>query len=122
MKTTPTAEQLENLPKWAQKHIKDLTRQAFMARRELREYVDNQTESNFYTENWNSDEEKLLRNFIQTHKMTILRDDVEVTVLLRHDEPGIDISWTDHQRISREVALIPIGFNSIRILKQGDMR
>ena len=121
MNDAPTTEQLNRLPVWAQKHIEDLARRAMIAERTLREYRDDQTPSEFYVEE-SFELGKMKKKFIQTHKMTVERNGLKLDVLLREDEKGIDLSWSDDTRLVREIAMVPISFNSVRLLKKDHMR
>lgn len=122
MSETPTPEMLAKLPKWAQKHIEDLDRRAVVAERNLREYRDSQTPSDIFVEGFDDESKKIVRTYLQTNKVDVERNGVHLTVLLREYEPGIDISWYSEGRLTREVALVPKGFNSISIIGKEQMR
>lgn len=125
MNEQPTPEMLAKLPKWAQKYIEDLDRRVVISERTLKEYRDDQTPSEFFVEDWNSmgnPGTKLVKKFIQTHKVSVERNGIRLDVLLRQDEKGIDLSWSDDSRLVREVAMVPLAFNSVRLLKKDHMR
>lgn len=113
---------MAKLPKWAQDYMKDLERQAFVAQRTLREYQDQQTQSEFFVEDYDSDQAKMTRKYIQTSKVSIQRGALKVDVYCRLHENSIDIAYYDEGRISREVALVPQGLNSVKIILKQDMR
>jgi hypothetical protein len=119
MNEQPTPEMLAKLPKWAQKHIEDLDRRVVISERTLKEYRDVQTPSEFFVEDWTG---KTTRNYIQTHKVAVERNGIRLDVLLRLDEKGIDLSWSDDSRLVREIAMVPIAFNSVRLLRKEHMR
>ena len=118
----PTPEQIAKLPKWAQEHIENLDRRAVIAERTLKEYYDNQTPSEFFIEDYDSSASKMVKKYIQTHKIAVERNGVHVEVILRLDEKGIDISYWSDDRIVREIALVPKGFNSITLIAKEHMR
>lgn len=114
--------QLTKLPKWLQEYIEDLKRDAFLAKRTLKEYRDTQTPSSFYIWDVDPDTHEMVKHFIQTNKMTIDRNGLRVEIILREDA-GIDVAWSDESnRLTKECALIPMGLNSIRIKTKNDMR
>jgi len=121
----PTPEQLEKLPKWAQEYIKDLDRRMVVSERTLKEYTDTQTPAEFFIDDLvciGEGSPKFMRKFIQTNKMSVLRDGVRVDILLRHDEKGIEIGWSDEQRGCREIAMIPTSFQKIKLVQKEDIR
>ena len=120
--TAPTPEQLAKLPKWAQEHIEDMDRRAVVAERTLREFYDNSTPSEFYTEDWDAEQNKMVRRYVQTHRLSIERDGLKVDLLLRQDDPGVDITWCDETRLCCQVPLIPEGLNHVRIMLKKDLR
>lgn len=120
MKETPTPEQLDKLPKWAQEHIASTERRATDAERTLREYLDNQTPTEFYVDDYRGG--GIHKNYIQTYKMTVERGGIIVRINLREDEKGVDISWESKNRLVREIAVVATGFNQIRVLAKEDMR
>ena len=122
----PTPEQLAKLPKWAQEHIADLERRVVLAERTLQEYNDSQTPSEFFYEDFNrmggNDSTKSIRRYIQTYRMTVERDGVQVDVLLRQDDPGIEISFSSSNRLVSQVAMVAASFNKIIILPKDKLR
>lgn len=113
---------IAKLPKWAQAHIKDLDRRAFVSERTLREYHDNSTPSEFFTEDYDTDRQKMVRRYVQTHKMEILRNGLRITIINRQDDPGVDITWCDEERSTYQVPCIPQGLNHVRIVLKKDLR
>lgn len=113
---------IAKLPKWAQAHIKDLDRRAFVAERTLREYHDSSTPSEFFTEDYDCDAKKLVRRYIQTHKLEVLRNGLRITLINRQDDPGVDITWCDEERITYQVPCIPCGVNHVCLVLKKDLR
>lgn len=127
MNTTFTPEQLAKLPKWAQEHIADLTRQMDVAKRTLNEFTDSQTPSDFYVEEMlclteGNQNNKFVKRYIQSHKVDVEHDGVRLTILLRQDEKGIDLQWYSADRHMSEVAMVPLGFNKVKIVAKELMR
>ena len=122
---TPTPEQIKKLPVWAQEHIKDLDRRMVLAERALNEYNDSQTPSEFYYEDYvcvGGGSPKYFRRYLQTNKVTIVHEGVQVDVLVREHEPEIEIGWSDPNRLVREVAMVPKSFQQIKIIHPSKIR
>jgi hypothetical protein len=122
---TPTPEQIEKLPRWAQEHIKDLDRRMVVAERAVAEYKDSQTPSEFYYEDHlciGGGSPQLIRRYIQTNRMTIEHAGVQVDVLVREGDPEIEIGWSDPTRMCREVAMVPKSFQQIKIIHPKHIR
>jgi len=122
---TPTHEQLSNLPKWAQEHIKDLDRRVVCAERTLNEFNDNQTPSEFYYDDYVSvggGSPQYFRRYIQTNKVTVEHSGVQVDILVRGGEDDIEIGWSDPTRMCREVAMVPKSFQQIKIIHPSKIR
>ena len=107
MKETPTPEQIAKLPKWAQEQLKDFDRRAFVAERSLREYRDSLTPSDIFVEEYDGEQSKMVKRFIQSHKVTIERNGVHLEIILRQEEKGIDITYWTEDRWVKEIALVP---------------
>jgi len=122
---TPTPEQIAKLPKWAQEHIDDLDRRRANAERTLTEFKDNQTPSEFFTEEYvctGPTGNQFVKRYIQSHKVCVERDGVKLTILLRQDEAGLDLQWQSTDRLMNEVALVPTAFNKVKIVSKEKMR
>ncbi len=121
----PTPEQIARLPKWAQEYIEDLDRRTVIAERALKNYTDNQTPSKFYFDDFlciGEGTPQLSRKYVQTRKITVEHEGIIVDVLLRVDEAGIDISWHSSERLMKEVAMIPISFQQVKLVSRDKMR
>lgn len=122
---SPTPEQIAKLPKWAQEHIADLARRQANAERALNDFKDNQTPSEFYTEEYlcvGAKSNEYVKRYIQAHKVCVERDGVKLTILLRQDEKGLDLQWQSTDRLMNEVALVPTSFNKVKIVSKECMR
>jgi hypothetical protein len=111
------------LPKWAQEHIEKIERERDQAIKALNEYVDNQTVSPFYVEDYVSTGEErgpsYKRSYIQTHKMTIEHEGVELNVLLR--EGYIDLQWNGMKYHLDIVAFVPTSFQSAKLVSKENL-
>jgi hypothetical protein len=125
---TPTPQQIQKLPKWAQDHIEDLERQRDISIRALNEFCDNQTPSPFYVEDLVCTGEGQgptpKRCYIQAHSVTVVWAGVEMQIDAndyggRKNEIGIRWSVRDG---GRDVAVIPASFNQILVKTKENMR
>jgi hypothetical protein len=122
---SPTPDQLAKLPKWAQEHIVNLERRTKTAEDALNDYKDNQTPSEFYTEDMlcvGEGSPEYVKRYVQGYKMNVEHDGVRLTILLRQDEKGIDLQWYSTDRLMREVAMVPLSFNKVKIVAKEFMR
>ena len=122
---TLTPEQIAKLPKWAQIHIANLDRRVVLSERALKEYQDGQTPSPFFYEDFlcvGGGPPKHTTTYIQTHKVSVIHEGVRADIMLRLDEPCIQIGWGDEHRGCREVAMIPTSFQQIKLLQKNRMR
>ena len=120
-----TPEQMAKLPKWAQEHINDLARRVEMAERILQQYKDNQTPSEFFYDDYQCiglGTPQHARRYVQTYKMTVARDGIQADILLRQDDPGIEISFSFVERVTTHVPVVMSGFNQIRIIPKDKLR
>lgn len=125
MSPIPTPEQIAKLPKWAQERLADLECRTRMAEDTLKEYIDDQTPSEFYIEDYVSVGEGSnthVKKFIQTYKMAVEHNGVKLTILLRQDEKGIELQWNDTNRLINEIALVPLSFNKVKVVAKEFMR
>ena len=108
---------ITNLPKWAQKHIEDIQRQRDVAVQELNYYVDNQTPSQVWYDDYECTEPGppvMRRKYIQTNRITIGHVGVELDVLCR--ENHIDIGWGIENTIGlSDVIFQPSSFQRARL-------
>lgn len=121
----PTPEQIAKLPKWAQEHVEDLERRTRNAEKALRDNLDTQTVSPFRVEDYvciGDGGGKHITRYVQTHKMTVVHDGVHVDILLRLDDPGIEVSWSGEGRMIKEIACIPTSFQKIKLVSREKMR
>lgn len=113
------------LPKWAQEHIQKIERQRDDAVKALNEYVDNQTESPFYFEDWVSTGEDsgptTKRVYIQTNQIVVEYAGVELEILLRKSEDHINLQWHSLDNHTGDVALIPHMYQSAKLVSKENM-
>ena len=124
---------IDKLPKWAQEHISSLERERDEAVKTLARFEDSQTESQIYYEQMPSDGRQsgpsFSRRYINgaTHGVTFNAHGVQLDVRI-HDEgprnqPSIGLSWSaDERYLSRNVAVIPTGYQQLSIVAQANMQ
>ncbi|HDY68749.1 MAG TPA: hypothetical protein ENH85_13290 [Candidatus Scalindua sp.] len=114
---------VDKLPKWAQSYIKDIERERETAIRALNEYIDNQTKSSFYIDEMECTGEdqgpSVKRRYIQTHKITVVHEKVELNIMLRKRE--IDLNWGGLNHSCEDVAFIPSTYQSARLVSKDNM-
>ena len=120
----PTPEQIAKLPKWAQEHIENLDRRAVIAERNLIEWKDTQTPSEFVISEYTfiNGKGEFVDRFIQTNRLMIKSKGVEIEIINRAEAPGVDISWSATNRHISQVACVPTGFCQIQIVAKENMR
>lgn len=115
--TDPTSEQIAKLPKWAQEYIRQLERERAEAIRALNRYCDDQTPSAFRIHELESTGETVgpsqKTRHIQTHKMEVDWQGVELTIILRND--SIDLQWRGSAGVTSECAFIPRSFQAANL-------
>lgn len=104
-----THEMLQRLPKWAQEHIATLARERNDAIKTLQDFLDNQTPSDFWTEEWRST--KNVKNYIQSRQVTIKMGDRKEVYVLKRQDGTLDVSSG-----FGGLRIEPSASNSIRIL------
>jgi len=120
---------ITKLPKWAQEHIEKLQRELDAAADRLQQLEDEQTESPIWTDDMVCDVRaergpSFVRRFINgAHSVSFRHEGVSLRVLLR-DGVGIEITWSGSEREFSMVdaAMIPYGYQSIRIVAKENMR
>lgn len=123
--STPTSEQIEKLPKWAQDHLRNLQRERDVAIRELNEWVDSQTPSAFsVSEMLCIGEQKgpsIKRRYIQGHRMEVVHAGIHLDISLGQ-ESCIRLQWEDERRLCKEVAMVPKSFNNVELIAKENLR
>lgn len=126
MNERPTQPDISRLPKWAQEYITAVIRQRDVAVRALNAYCDESTPSPFRTEDLECTGEEqgpsLKVRYIQAHRVIAEHAGVELTVLIRPDEPVIELSWGRPGGAPCAVALIPSAFQSAHLVAREHMR
>jgi len=124
MRTTPTPEQLEKLPKWAQEYIKDLDRRMIVAERTLKEYTDSQTVSKIFYDDIvcvGGGSPAILRRYVQSQNIEINHAGVGLRASIFGQE-SIELSWSNELRGLSEVAMIPLSFGKLKLVTRENMR
>jgi hypothetical protein len=125
----PTPEQIAKLPKWAQEHIKDLSRELDAANATLARMADEQTPSPFYVDAWYSTPR--VKRFIQspTNHLTIEHAGVHLEIFLAPERDGqrlygIELQYSAIDRTigHSTVALMPRGIGTIQLVTKENMR
>lgn len=117
---------IKKLPKWAQEHIKNISRERDVAIRALNEFVDNQTPSSIFYDEWVCTGEEVgpstKKKYIQYYKMSFEHAGVFLDVNL-HSDDCIDLKWSVSGELNcREVAMIPTSFQNVRLVSKENMR
>lgn len=110
-------EKINKLPKWAQEYIEKLERERNIAIQELDEYLNSQKESPFYVREFELG--RFFNRYIQTHRMDVQHGDVHLSILLR--ENHIDLSWSNDESGSNEVAFIPTSFQAAKLVSKKNL-
>jgi hypothetical protein len=113
------------LPKWAQDHIKTLERQRDEAVSALNEYVDHQTESAFYFDDYVGTGETLgpsnKRSYIQTRNITVNYAGIELNIYATPDNE-IRLQWSDDKRHLDYIYFIPTTFQGAILVSKKNVR
>jgi hypothetical protein len=114
---------INKLPKWAQTYIRNIERERETAIRVLNEHIDNQTLSPIYVDDYECTGEEqgpsIKRKYIQSNKITIEHQGVELGIILRDE--SIDIQWSS-ERCLGDVAFIPASYQAARLVSKKNMR
>jgi hypothetical protein len=121
-------EQIAKLPKWARDHIDSLARQRAVAVKELDEYCNSQKQSPFFTEDMactgeSSGPSHRVR-YIQAHTVCVVWRGVHLRIDAHgygNRSDGISLSWGAGKCVTRDVAMIPQSYNSVRLVAKEDM-
>lgn len=116
---------INRLPKWAQRHIRDLSRERDDALRQLNELLDCETESPFYTQDIlpSSRGNLSVKRYIQTNSVTVEDGGVTLEVLLPggiQGRQGIELRW--QSEANKEVGILPVASNclTLKAVQRGD--
>lgn len=116
-------ENISKLPKWAQEIINDLSRERDTAIRELNSYVDSDTASDIYIDEYVSIGENRgptpKRHYIQGYTVTFNHAGIELDVNIFHDDV-INLKWNAVGR--GDVAFIPDSYQSANLVSKDTMR
>lgn len=127
---TPTPDQIQKLPKWAQEHLRDLSRQREEAVRTLNKLIDEQTPSKFSIEAHpclgENPGPSFKTRYIQTDHIKVAHAEVELHVLIRDNGDNgsgrICLQWNDPRRTCGDIQMKPVSFQSIELQSKENMR
>lgn len=111
-------DKLDKLPKWAQRHIYNLTRQCDAAVERLHKFEDTQTPSNiWYDDSVYEKGRRDSRQYVQSGRVIVSHKGVELEVSTRSDE-GIQLRWgTAGCRHSLgTIAFVPTSYQQARLV------
>lgn len=127
MRNEPTQDQINKLPTWARNYIAALQNQRDIAVRALNQYCDEQTESPFQIpelectgEEAGSDAPVKKVRYIQTRRMEIKWQGVELSIMLRDDR--VNLQWGLPSFRTGDVAFIPCSYQSADLKAKEQMR
>jgi len=123
-----TDDRFDKLPKWAQSHIRTIERERDTAIRALNQYIDNQTPSPFYSDEYVSTGEAQRgpsgkRRYFQAYKMEVDHGGVLLNIMLREalsqsaQKPCIELQWGGSGRGMDDVIFQPYSFQAARLIK-----
>ena len=127
---TVTPEMIAKLPMWAQEHIKYLDMERAVALRSLNQHVDQQTPSKIYYEDLlclggNSGPE-CKRFYVQSERVVVESCGVQLQVYCSNGssmhDPGIELQWSDPQRIGNMIAAVPRTYMQMSLIAHHNMR
>ena len=117
---------ITKLPKWAQEHINTIKSERDHAVRELNRYCDAQTESPFRihelvcTGEEQGATEKV--RYIQTHRVEVVWKGVELSIILRPSEDGMDLQWSTPDHAIGLIAFVPTSYQSARLVNPKEVK
>lgn len=131
MKINHTAEQLAKLPKWAREHIDSLSRELDAATLSLQQYLDNQTPSPFYLDDWFSPTRQKVYIQSATNRICVEHARVHLEVFLPHEDDsqrlyGIELNYSamvngKHCLAGPTVAVVPRGCSLIQLISKENL-
>lgn len=119
---TPTEEQIAKLPKWAQDHIKEITRERELSVRALNQYCDDSTPSPFEILDFVCTGEQAgpsaKARYIQAHSLRVKWRGVELRIDANDygvSGKGIRLQW-EPDGYGKDCAMIPLSYNSVKLV------
>lgn len=124
-----TKNEISKLPKWAQGHFADITRQRDAAVQALKQFEDEQTPSDIFFEDMICDGENIgptpRKRFIQSHDVNIVAHGVHLRVSTQYgltNDESIILQWDTGRGLTGEVAFIPVSYQCARLITKDKMR
>lgn len=118
---TPTKDQIQKLPKWAQEHLRDLSRQREEAVRTLNKLIDEAHPC--LGENPGP---SFKTRYVQTDHIKVAHAGVELHVLIRDNGDNgsgrICLQWNDPKRTCGDIQMKPVSFQSIELQSKENMQ
>lgn len=115
--------QIEKLPKWAQEHIRTLTREREVAVRRLDEMTNAQSESPFFSDQYDCTESPPVsrRVYYQSGiRMSVVHEGVLLDIVLRGKT--IELTWGDPKHMGGSVCCQPHSYQQVHLLAKENMR
>jgi hypothetical protein len=131
MKNELTKEQrIAKLPAWAQEKLKTSERERSYAMERLAEFLDHQTPSKIFVERMLGTCTGELRPcvdkvYIQGESITFEHAGVRLRVSIYDNNTGRDcihLQWEDVNRLCREVAMVPLSLQYVKLISKETMR
>lgn len=121
------ADRIKKLPAWAREELKNAERERSVAVRNLQEFLDHQTPSPFFMENYFTEPvtDKFAKVFVQGYAMVCEAHDIRLRVSMEHGSTNNDsivLQWEDVSRRARDVAMIPLSYHQVRLVAKENMR
>ncbi len=121
-------DKIKTLPVWAQKYFEKIESERDTAIRALNRSTDSVTPSHFYYESILCTGESKTggpsqkRFYVQSYEMIIEAFDVEVRVRPDEKHKRIQVSWSDPDKMSTDIAMIPTLQQTIELVSKDNMR
>lgn len=123
MQKEVTFDMLNRLPAWAIKYIETIKRERNTAIVALNDFVDGQTPSPIFYDEWTSTGENRgpssKRVYVQSRNVEIVHAGVHLQVCLRDN---ITINWEDENNSTKHVAFVPTSFHAASLISKENMR
>jgi len=117
-------DKIQKLPKWAQDHIRNISRQRSEAIKALNDYTDNQTKSPFYSEHLlclgEEGKNSFKKIYFQAYQMTVEHAGIKVNIYTSRDD-SIEINYSGEGYSLENICLIPDSYQRIRLITKDNM-
>ncbi len=115
---------ISSLPKWAQERFSTIQRERDISVRELSQWNDSQTKSNFFITEYvtNGEKDGFKKRYIQTNKISIQYEGIYFEAMATDGEISISWSGGEEAHSGGEVAFIPVSYQRAKLTPHGKMR